>query len=103
MALNIGNLVVSKMKEKRMSRLQLANSLGMVRQNIPDLLKRKSMQTDLLEKIGEVMQYDFFQDCCKVKREQMMKERAALENKLQEAQNEIKTLNRIIEVLKEKK
>ncbi|MEK6615347.1 MAG: hypothetical protein AABZ32_04430 [Bacteroidota bacterium] len=74
--------------------------------NVHDILKRKTMQTDLLAQIGKAMNYDFFQHYSVTAEEvqktnsELLSQNQILEKKLLEAEAEIVTLNRIIEMLK---
>ena len=61
METHIGNLVSAKMQEMHISIKTLSERLNMSRMNVHDILKRKTMQTDLLAQIGKAMNYDFFQ------------------------------------------
>lgn len=101
MVTHIGNLVAAKMQEKHISIVTLASRLQMGRVNVDDILKRKSMQTALLDKIGKAMNYDFFQHYSTAEADKKM-QNELLQQKLQEAEAEIRTLNRIIDALKAK-
>ena len=106
METHIGNLVSAKMQEMHISIKTLAEQLSMGRMNVHDILKRKTMQTDLLDKIGKAMNYDFFQHYSvtaeeeKKAKSELMSRNRILEKRLQEAEAEIVTLNRIIEMWK---
>lgn len=119
MVVHIGNLIAAKMQEMHISNITLAARLQMVRMNVHSILKRKTMQTDLLDKIGKAMNYDFFQHYSRTAEDaqktntELLSRVALLEKKLQDAEqdaekklkaaeSEISTLNRIVEVLKGK-
>ena len=106
METHIGNLVSAKMQEMHISIKTLSERLNMSRMNVHDILKRKTMQTDLLAQIGKAMNYDFFQhysvtaeEVQKTKSE-LMSRNLMMEKRLQEAEVEISILNRIIDTLK---
>lgn len=104
---HIGNLIQQKMKEKGVSNVELSARLKMVRQNSHSILRRSSMQTGLLQKIGHALNYDFFPHLCAHGPEQMQKQTetlnkqiADLNQELEKAKIEINTLTRIIEAMK---
>ena len=107
MELHIGNLILEKMNERRVSIVELAKRLQMVRQNIHYLIRRKSIQIDLLQKVGKALDYDFFPLYSVIKCEDLLNKKQEelniMSRQLEQAQAEIGTLNRIVEVLKEKK
>ncbi len=100
METHIGNLIAAKMKELHISPTELARRLQMKRINSYNILKRKSIQTNLLQRISKAINYDFFQHFTLVNNEQLLKQIASLEKKISEQEAEIKTLNRVIETLK---
>lgn len=57
--IHIGKLIEEQLKQKRISTAQLAKALNCRRQNIYDIFKRKSLDTELLVRISQALDYDF--------------------------------------------
>ena len=60
MHVHIGKKIEERMKELRMSPAFLAEKINTTRQNIYGIFRRKSIDTDLLLKISDVLDHDFF-------------------------------------------
>lgn len=58
---SIGEIIREKVKESGMTVVDFADRIGKDRTNIYDMYKRKSFDTEDLQKIGEVLEYDFFE------------------------------------------
>jgi transcriptional regulator with XRE-family HTH domain len=58
---HIGNIVKNKTKSRGISVSELARRISTSRENIYSIFKRESIDTTLLHKIGEALDYDFFQ------------------------------------------
>jgi transcriptional regulator with XRE-family HTH domain len=59
---NIGEMIKSKVLDKKMSKAAFAKKLNIQRQNIDKTVFGKhSLETDLLVDISEVLQHNFFQ------------------------------------------
>lgn len=58
--LHIGNLIKNELKNQGRTITWLANQLGYSRQNMYKLFERQWIYTDLLFKICNIMDYDFF-------------------------------------------
>lgn len=58
---SIGEIIREKVKESGMTVVEFADRIGKDRTNVYDMYKRKSFDTMDLEKIGEVLDYDFFE------------------------------------------
>lgn len=58
--LHIGNLVKAELKRQERSIAWLAKQIGYTRQNLYHLLDRPYIYTDLLLKISDILDYDFF-------------------------------------------
>lgn len=66
MDLLIGQHIKGKLKERNMSVKLFADKLGIRRTNVyRDLFEQASLDTGLLMKISEILQYDFFADLSK--------------------------------------
>jgi hypothetical protein len=61
MALHIGKLIAKKIDEIGMSKSELARRISVTPQNTHYILKKSSIDTDLLRKISLALNYDFFQ------------------------------------------
>lgn len=60
MALHIGKIIKKKLEESGMSKSEFSRRIETTPQNIYGIFKRKSMDTDLLKRISNVLNYDFF-------------------------------------------
>lgn len=58
----IGQLIEERVKAQKLGVTEFAKLIGTERSNVYDIFKRSSIDTDLLKKIGQVLEYDFFQD-----------------------------------------
>ena len=58
---NIGKLIKSRLKSERIGVTEFANLIGKERTTVYDIFSRESIDTNLLDKIGQVLNYDFFQ------------------------------------------
>ena len=58
----IGQLIRERVDLQKMEITEFARLIGVERSNAYDIFKRESLDTKLLKKIGQVLDYDFFQD-----------------------------------------
>ena len=72
----IGELIKLKLDSSGMDVTSFAKKLGKDRSTVYDIFLRDSIDTKLLEKIGQILEYDFFQEFLfpKTKREILLKE-----------------------------
>lgn len=56
----IGRLIKGRMEELRLSPTEFAKRLGYSLPGATNILKRKTMQTDVLQLVCKVLDYDFF-------------------------------------------
>ena len=56
----IGKLIKKRLKERGMSNVEFARRINTHIRNVYDIFSRKSIDTDLLQTIGSVLDYDFF-------------------------------------------
>lgn len=61
MTVHIGNLIKKRVEEKGMNKSEFARRINTTSQNVHGIFKRKSIDTALLQKISEVLAFDFFQ------------------------------------------
>jgi plasmid maintenance system antidote protein VapI len=61
MKIHIGKLILEKVKEKGISKSEFARNINKSRQNVQDIFKRESIDSQLLFEIGEVLEVDFFE------------------------------------------
>lgn len=59
--IHIGSLIEQELRKQERSVTWFANKLHCDRTNIYKIFKKQSIDTQLLEKISEVLQYNFFQ------------------------------------------
>jgi hypothetical protein len=58
----IGQLIRERLEASNMEVTAFAKAIDKERSNIYDIFKRDSIDTKLLKKIGQVLNYDFFQE-----------------------------------------
>ena len=58
----IGQLIKERVEHVNMEVTAFAKAIGTERSNAYHIFQRESIDTDLLKKIGQVLNYDFFQD-----------------------------------------
>lgn len=84
MAVHIGNKIKQIFDKKGMTVSEFGRRINKSRENVYDIFRRKSIDTGLLEKISEVLEYDFFQHFTSLQKEI---------KKLQEENRLLKELN----------
>lgn len=58
----IGQIIQERVEAEKMEVTAFAKAINKERSNAYDIFKRDSIDTMLLKKIGQVLNYDFFQD-----------------------------------------
>lgn len=58
----IGQLIKEHVTAKNMAVTDFAKAIDVERSNVYNIFQRDSIDTKLLKKIGQVLEYDFFQD-----------------------------------------
>lgn len=58
----IGEIIKERIEASNMEVTSFAKAINKERSNIYDIFKRDSIDTKLLKKIGQVLDYDFFQE-----------------------------------------
>jgi len=61
MAIHIGQLIKEKVTEKRLSQEALGKMINTTKQNVGNIYKRRSIDTQLLLKLCTVLEFDFFE------------------------------------------
>jgi len=61
MRTHIGKTIKQKLEESNMSVKDFAKEINKERSNVYDIFRRESIDTDLLIKIGKVLNFNFFQ------------------------------------------
>lgn len=56
----IGSLIEAELHRQERTTVWFARKLGCNRTNAYKIFKRKSIDTDLLRRVSEILQYDFF-------------------------------------------
>lgn len=60
--MHIGHKIEQVVREKRLSISELASQICCTRNNVYKIFGRKSIDTELLERIARILDYDFFKD-----------------------------------------
>jgi transcriptional regulator with XRE-family HTH domain len=97
MKIHLGKLILAKLKEKRISKSEFARLINKSRQNVQDILKRESLDTQLLQEVSNALDYNFFEVFLKNTPDKK------LIGQLKEAQKEIEYLKKINSLLEKKK
>ncbi len=58
--IHIGNEITKRLQELHMTKTEFARRLGKISQNINRILRDPTIKTDILEKVCDVLDYDFF-------------------------------------------
>ena len=58
----IGELIQERVKSQKLDVTEFAKLINKERSNVYNIFNRSSIDTDLLKKIGQVLDYDFFQE-----------------------------------------
>lgn len=61
MSIHIGKLIKEKAKSKRLSQEAIGKMINTTKQNVGNIFRRKSIDTDLLLKISEALEFNFFE------------------------------------------
>ena len=61
MSIHIGQLIKEKVTEKRLSQEALGKMINTTKQNVGNIYKRRSIDTQLLLKLCTVLEFDFFE------------------------------------------
>lgn len=90
MSVNIGSKIKSVVAKKGLPVSEFARRINKSRENIYNIFKRKTIDTELLVKISKVLEHDFFQYY------------TSLTSELQKLKEENETLKEMIRFLKSK-
>lgn len=122
MDIHVGKLILDKLKEKGMTKSEFARRINKSRQNVQDVFKRHSLDTDLLADVSRVLNFNFFQvlaneessnspvvmedpagyKTTKSEKQKLKQQVDQLSKQLKLAQKEIKYLQRINGLLEKK-
>ena len=58
--IHIGEEIQERLRQKRMKVIEFSRRINTNRNNVYDIFNRKSIDTNLLEKISEALEFDFF-------------------------------------------
>lgn len=61
MSIHIGQMIKEKVTEKRLSQEALGKMINTTKQNVGNIYKRRSIDTQLLLKLCTVLEFDFFE------------------------------------------
>ena len=64
----IGQIIEERVRLQNMDVTEFAKKIGVERSNAYNIFKRESIDTNLLKKIGHILNYDFFQDLLEKKK-----------------------------------
>ena len=122
MAVHIGTIIAERLEKVGMTKSELARRINKARQNINDILNRKSIDTKLLLDLCRALDHDFFQyyvlelndnnlvsepsaEYASLKDQLRERQHSGdlMERELEAARKEIAYLQEIIELLKSKK
>ena len=106
MKVHIGKKIKEAVKKSGMSVTEFAKKVNYSRRNVYSIFDKESVDTAILKKIGEVLQYDFFVDYSasihKHAQSQVADPPAEYgQTRVQELEKEVKYLKEIIFLLKE--
>lgn len=99
MKIHLGKLILAKLKEKKVSKSEFARRINKSRQNVQDIFKRESLDTNLLLEINKALNFNFFEVLAGQSPTQPDKD---LLNQLKIAQKEIAYLTKINSLLEKK-
>ena len=66
--IHIGNCIKDRLRKLKMTQGQLAEKMGLQQPNIQRILKKKSMETDMLIAFSKALEYNFFMVFCDIDR-----------------------------------
>jgi len=101
MPIHLGQLVANVCEEKGMSSAELARRINTSKQNMYSIFRRKSLDSDLILKLSEALEHDFFQHL----RNELgfgVSENQVAYQKIEQLEKDIKMLSRLNELLEEK-
>ncbi|MBX9850207.1 MAG: helix-turn-helix domain-containing protein [Cytophagaceae bacterium] len=61
MDIHVGKLVLNLLKERGMKKSEFGRRINRSRQNVQDIFRRQSLDTELLSEISKALNYNFFQ------------------------------------------
>lgn len=99
--LHIGEKIKGIFKESGLTVAEFARRIDTSRENVYGIFRRKSIDTYLLKKISEVLNYNFFKYY--INTEELYPEIESLQRKLEVADQEIQYLKKINRLLERKK
>jgi transcriptional regulator with XRE-family HTH domain len=91
MSIHIGQLIKEKVTEKRLSQEALGKMINTTKQNVGNIYKRRSIDTQLLLKLCVVLEHNFFEAFYSEEPLKTMRQK-----EIEAFTNEIKTLQNII-------
>ncbi|HEX6180553.1 MAG TPA: hypothetical protein VFZ47_04865 [Chitinophagaceae bacterium] len=103
MSIHIGQIIKERVTEKRLSQEALGKMINTTKQNVGNIYKRRSIDTQLLLKLCVVLEYNFFEvyyseEPLKTMRQ---KEIEAFNNEIRALQNNIRQRDETIKHLEE--
>lgn len=99
--LHIGEKIQKIFRESGLTVAEFARRIDTSRENVYGIFKRKSIDTQLLRRISDVLDHNFFKYY--IKPEELYPEIESLQRRLQVADQEIEYLKKINKLLEKKK
>ncbi len=100
--IHIGKIILEKITEMSVNRSELARRINKTRQNIDSIVKRKSIDTNLLITISKVLSYDFLSIYIIEKSNPLEERILSMEEKILLLEKTIEDKNLIIKFLQKK-
>lgn len=106
MPIHIGRLIQEQAEARKFSQQELGQRINRSKQNVGDIYKRQSIDSELLLRLSEVLEFDFFsayyegeplQSMRKKEIEELANEIALLKNTLQQKEEMISNLKIALE------
>jgi len=111
MSIHIGEKIKEVLKVSDMSVTEFAQKISYSRRNVYSILSKKSIDTELLERVSKVLEYNFFQGYLPSKKEYGVKsdqtgvadkDAPYLKKRVEELVKEVEYLKEINKLLKDK-
>lgn len=104
MSKKIGEIIKEVFEERGMKLAVFAARLGTVRQNVYKIFQKETIQTEQLGKVGEILNYDFFQHFRQDGRVEWMAAEAEVEyrstkEELEDCRRKLEDAHKLIESL----
>ena len=106
----IGQQIRERFLASKMGVTYFARAINNTRNNVYNIFKRDNIDINLLKKIGQVLEYDFFQDLLAPETQQNLMLKSNISNKIlveitlpNEVLSDLKVEKRVVKLLRERK